>query len=482
MKPRLFAFGILIAALCALSGAAGLAQPAMAMTTFTVNSNADDSSAHDVSPGDGVCADTLGRCTLRAALEEANAHAGADAITFASGMYILLNTNVGQWPAITGQLRLDASSVWDTANNRPGVTLNGNNTSVPGLTLVANNCEVYGLFLINFTDAIDIYGAYNTIGGALQGYRNVIASNGGSGVLINGSAAHHNVIRGNWIGLSISGDTRAPNSYGVVMAGGAYQNTIGGAFGQGNYISGNTNTGVVITGDGSDGNRLGANFIGAPAVGSSQVVGNGWAGVVVMNGPRYTHVGGSGGDLAGNVIAYNGQEGVLIADAHEHWVEANIILSNQAEGVSILNGAGNQILQNAIAGNTSHGVLVTGATATGNLIAVNNITANGGQGIELDSGGNIERAAPVIATANAGGASGTGCPNCTIHLYSDNTDEGGTYEGFANADNGGHWSYFGALTGPRVTVTNTDAGANTSEFSAPKCIRCLYLPLIVKNY
>lgn len=40
------------------------------LVTFTVDSTADASDAH---PGDGRCADTAGRCTLRAAVDEANA-------------------------------------------------------------------------------------------------------------------------------------------------------------------------------------------------------------------------------------------------------------------------------------------------------------------------------------------------------------------------------------------------------------------------
>jgi CSLREA domain-containing protein len=60
--------------------------PAAAATTFTVDSSADDV---DFSPGDGVC-DTNdgagdGPCTLRAAIEEANAWAGTDTINFSIG-------------------------------------------------------------------------------------------------------------------------------------------------------------------------------------------------------------------------------------------------------------------------------------------------------------------------------------------------------------------------------------------------------------
>lgn len=56
--------------------------------TFLVNSTADGS---DFAPGDGTCEITLGGndCTLRAAIEEANALAGSDAIQLPAGTYTL---------------------------------------------------------------------------------------------------------------------------------------------------------------------------------------------------------------------------------------------------------------------------------------------------------------------------------------------------------------------------------------------------------
>ena len=48
------------------------------VAAFIVNSTADTS---DANPGDGACADGAGACTLRAAIEETNARAGADTIT-----------------------------------------------------------------------------------------------------------------------------------------------------------------------------------------------------------------------------------------------------------------------------------------------------------------------------------------------------------------------------------------------------------------
>src|SRR5206468_7653303 len=41
----------------------------------------------DVTPGDGICADAGGACSLRAAITEANALAGADTITLPAGTY-----------------------------------------------------------------------------------------------------------------------------------------------------------------------------------------------------------------------------------------------------------------------------------------------------------------------------------------------------------------------------------------------------------
>jgi CSLREA domain-containing protein len=58
--------------------------------TFVVDSLAD---RIDAEPGDGVCADLIGSCTLRAAITEANASRGNDTIGFAvSGTIVLLAT------------------------------------------------------------------------------------------------------------------------------------------------------------------------------------------------------------------------------------------------------------------------------------------------------------------------------------------------------------------------------------------------------
>ena len=77
-------------------------RPAAADVLFTVNSTADKV---DVNPSDGLCeTDIAGECTLRAAIQEANALAGADTISIPEGTYTLTMEGAGEDLAATGDL------------------------------------------------------------------------------------------------------------------------------------------------------------------------------------------------------------------------------------------------------------------------------------------------------------------------------------------------------------------------------------------
>ena len=80
---RVLAVSLLLAAVLLAHSATVRVQAA----TFTVTSTAD---AVDASPGDGVCATATGGCTVRAAVEEANAERSADTITVPAGRYRLI--------------------------------------------------------------------------------------------------------------------------------------------------------------------------------------------------------------------------------------------------------------------------------------------------------------------------------------------------------------------------------------------------------
>src|SRR5690606_32928919 len=133
-------------------------------TTYRVDTLLDDS---DQTPGDNVCDTPAGgppRCTLRAAIEEANAHAGPDRIEFDLGQVVFPVTE-GPLPTITDHLVIDgrtaplydaaATSVLDAP---PSVYINGLNlggTSADGFRIDANGArivEIHAIGIINFPD------------------------------------------------------------------------------------------------------------------------------------------------------------------------------------------------------------------------------------------------------------------------------------------------------------------------------------------
>ena len=90
-------------------------QPARAFLLFTVDSTVD---GVDAAPGNGVCATAAGECTLRAAIQEANASTGADAVSVPAGIYALTIAGYGEDAAATGDLDITDSITIDGAGAR----------------------------------------------------------------------------------------------------------------------------------------------------------------------------------------------------------------------------------------------------------------------------------------------------------------------------------------------------------------------------
>lgn len=88
---------IAIGTLLLLSGLATQATAA----SFTVTSTFD---AVDAVPGDGLCATANGVCSLRAAVQEANASPGSDDVTLPAGVFALTVAGAGEDDAATGDL------------------------------------------------------------------------------------------------------------------------------------------------------------------------------------------------------------------------------------------------------------------------------------------------------------------------------------------------------------------------------------------
>jgi titin len=317
--------------------------------------------------------------------------------------------------------------------NTTGNVVQGNyiGTDITGTVAVPNQQE--GVLLGKTSIAGPI--TNNLIGGTASGAGNLISGNHNQGVRINNDQTSENVVQGNTIGTDVTGTVALANgAQGVLIQGGATGCVIGGTDpGAGNVISGNHGNGVEITGNTTTRHVVWGNWIGTDINGTLNL-GNGGNGVAVTGGAHDNGIGGPA-DGAGNIIGFNGNDGVLINT-----------------------GAGNAILHNSIFGN-------------GNL------------GIELLNGGNHNQPAPQLTSALAGGGVTTVAGTLTAQASTTYTLE------FFAADSSGQGQQFlGSVTvttdasgvavfsldlageqpsGQPITATATAPGNDTSVFSAP---------------
>ncbi len=93
-----------------------------ARAAFKVNSFAD---AADAAPGNGACAAANGQCTLRAAIMEANALAGADQINLPGGTYTLSLLGIDEEQGAAGDLNINGSLLIEADNSVRRVVVDG---------------------------------------------------------------------------------------------------------------------------------------------------------------------------------------------------------------------------------------------------------------------------------------------------------------------------------------------------------------------
>ena len=455
IRPGLVAF-VLVAAL-SLPANAGFA------TAFTVNSVGDGGDSNTL---DGICDDGTGRCTLRAAIQQANASAGADTIGFnlpGPGPYSIapasplpavsdtLTTDGTTQPGFVGmpivELRGDAAGanadglLLSSLNNVvKGLIVNrfsGNGIDIKGNTATGN--ALYGNFIGtdrtgtvsigNSGSGVIVASNNNTIGGASPTERNIISGNGFFGLQIASSTG--NVVRGNFIGTDKTGTTQLSNATGLFI-GSAGGNTVGGTgAGEGNLISGNRSDGIRFQGLGSA-NFVQGNLIGTDVTGTRDL-GNALSGIQCFIAPGNI-IGGSQ-PAARNVISGNDAAGITLdsAGCDHYQIQGNYIgtdvtggepLGNSGDGVltllsdTLIGGTGSGEA-NVIAYNGRHGVAI-GGSAVRNTVRSNSIFANAGLGIDLgldgvtpndpgdpDSGANNLQNYPVIGAAGTSGGSTT---------------------------------------------------------------------------
>ncbi len=288
-RRSLLAASLLCTALCAIGTPADAA-------VFVVNSIQDGA---DATSGTGECATDAGHCSLRAAIQSANALADTGAphrieFSVAGATTVRLELD-SALPAVTSPTLIDGFTQ-DADSVTPPVQLDGFGlgSGVSGLVLANPDATLRGFVVGGFT---------------------------GSGVVLDGAS-----VEGCYLGVGPDGVTPNANGrFGVEATGGA---TVGGmtdasngtCLAPCNVISGNRLSGVAVT---AMGVRVLGNLIGTGADGFSDV-GNGGAGIEIPLPFAAPHTGITLGlPGAGNRIAYNGAVGIAVVQSEIPALNAN---------------------------------------------------------------------------------------------------------------------------------------------------------------
>ena len=236
----------------------------------------------------------------------------------------------------------------------------------------------------NISDGVFISSAPgNTIGGTDAGAGNVISGSGAAGVEIYDVGATGNYIQGNMIGTDVDGTDDLGNTADGVYINNAPSNIVGGVTTSArNVISGNGNSGVSSREQGLPATSF-RNPYGTNALGTGDL-GNEYDGVRAGANSVGTSVGGTVAG-AGNIIGYNGGDGVMVDRSVNNAILGNSIFSN--------------------AGIPATNPLVEPPLSYG--LGIDLVSAGEGAGVTLNdslghSGGNNYQNFPVLTSATSG--------------------------------------------------------------------------------
>ncbi len=460
-----------------------LTPASVSAATFVVNNTIN---LADLNPGDGNCftGNTLPpffaqECTLRAAIEEANALAGYDTIEFASSLpvdgagAVIFAPGSGGLPAITDGVLIDGYTANTYATGDPWavpvIHIDGTFAGglANGLTLLsgAGGSVIRGLAVNDFAlDGIKI-GQFSppegviavTIQGCHVGlYRGTVANgNGDEGIAMPTGTDSTNVV----IGQTCNGTS--------------------GCIGRGNVISANGSNGITINATAADvgGNRIGTDGAGSSATGfgnggfgirlaygsfssiglfvivdplgaatpdtaGNVISANTLGGVSIEDGPTTVYANRIGTDASGTAALANGGPGLWIAGGDnavggEGFAAdaGNVISANVGEGIRIDGtSSGNDIVGNRIGvsddastalGNQLDGIYVANGRDD-NIITANVIASNLGDGIDLGSDHNSVRRNWIGTNSLDASLGNTGAG---LRLHGAYTEVGGLLEG-----------------------------------------------------
>ena len=331
-----------------------------------------------------------------------------------------------------------------------GNIIEGNFIGVDATGAAALGNDVDG----GFAFGIRIGGPGNDrIGGPTAASRNVISANR-VGISIN--AANGTTVQGNFIGTNAAGTAALGNFiFGITFANDSPNTIIGGPAatpGQppGNLISGN-GSGIFVgpvSESSAPGSVIQGNLIGT-AINGTTALGNDFAGVRLDESD--IAVGGTAAG-EGNVIAFNGENGVAMRVSERRPVLGNSIFSNGRLGIDL--GIDGVVTPN------DNGDADTGPNQQQNFPVLTSLSHGGGM------------------TSIAGTLNSIANTTYRIEFFANNAidpsghGEGQSYLGFTNVttDGNGDASFNASVPqiggNQSVTATATDSSGNTSEFSA----------------
>ncbi|HEY3832966.1 MAG TPA: PKD domain-containing protein [Acidimicrobiia bacterium] len=409
----------------ATSSSAPTAGPATAVS-FVVNSVGDGADAAI----NGVCQTaTAGECTLRAALQEANAAAGPASISFAiPGTGVHTITPATLLPTLTNAngITIDGfTQPGSSPNTDPlvdnavyAIELKGTNPAgFDGFYVTSSNNLFRGLDMHGFHVEIDMYGttanhntvegdmlgltptgaldptyaivnnasclvlesgaSYNQIGAPGSANRNVVSGCDFKGIATYNYPTSYNTIQNNIVGLDPTGTLRRmTESHGIDVTRGSEHTLVGGTGAQqGNLVSGNGQAGIEMAHEPSTKfNSIIGNLIGTDATGN--------------NAPAYAANGYWGVHLEGM-----GDCGTTACkpDQNNETVEYNVITDNGRGGVMVDKGVNNSIIaynkigvtaNGTAAGNKAFGVDINGGAFKDTVS--NNVIANNAAGVQIE--------------------------------------------------------------------------------------------------
>jgi len=491
---------------------------------MTVNSLADDEYAYawddpntpEDESKDGICKDELGRCTIRAAIDESNNMSTALDLFFSvngqidliDGLYLVDGTTI----LGNNQVEISCDNCFDLGNDCQISQIIFNGVTFTAITVNGDNNTIgsSNVFINNYI-AVDVWGNSNSIGGNLFGIddNNNLGSNNIS-ILVTGSSntislntfcgsltamsvaeGEFNEIRRNYIGTNSSGDQGLGNLIGIAIDGSG-SNLVGGeTLDEKNVISGNSVAGIAISGVPPDNysvsNGVWSNIIGLDPT-QTYPIPNG-NGVVITNGARVEFLGRNiiaGNSLSGIHIFGQDDEtktyGHIIAENKIGVNSDNVLFPNGMDGITIQGNVedvtigtnlSGQHLPNSIIGNQNKGINVIsdfGYSPSKIQFRKNLVFQNSSANIFMSSQANNGLLPPYSLSFSNNTIAGIhDVPGALIDVYKASINEfsPSAYEwlGSTNVGSNGVFSY--EITDPSieaVSLTATTATGNTSAF------------------